>query len=160
MENLYLKYLLLYEKYEDQNGPLFRTFIDNWYGFHEGGEMLSKGGRPKWFNNPDTHKIGPVLSSMHFVSQKARSVLSGQSNSRLVKDHAIPVVILRQMISSHDPKSIELVREFLLRNYRLGVITKEEDNDLNSKGLKSTMPTDWNGTNWKARYEFAGISGD
>lgn len=157
MENLYLDYIVLFAKYDDPNGPLFRTLIDNWYGYHEGGQMLSSGGRPRWFNNPDPYKIEPVLPSMHFVSLEARNVISGQSRSGLVKDHAIPVAVLRKIISSVDPKSRSTIRDFLLENYRLGLVTKEEDKVLNIDGLKSSMPENWNGTDWKARYDFANI---
>ncbi|MCP4120123.1 MAG: hypothetical protein GY751_00020 [Bacteroidetes bacterium] len=157
MENLNLEYLVNFQKYGDQDGHLFRTFIDNWYGFHEGGQMLTKGGKPRWFNNPEPKVIKSVSSSMHFTSMKAIEVLDGQSDSRLVKDHAIPIAVLRKMISSLDTISSKSIKNFLLENYRLGVITKEEDEVLNGKGLKSSMPENWNETNWKARYEVAGI---
>ena len=51
-----------------------------------------------------------------------------------------------------------VVEIFLLNYYRLGVLTKDEDNILSSIGLKYKMPEDWNiKMNVFYRYEVAGI---
>ena len=157
MEQVYLEYLKLYLIHDDQDGHLFRTFVDNWFAYSHGGHMLNSKGRPKWFNNPDPKKERDALLSMHFVSADARKVLSGESNGRLVKDHAIPINILRQLIHDIPEHSVSSIGAFLMNNYRLGVITKAEDDQLNSEKLRSVMPKDWDGLNWKARYDMAVI---
>ena len=73
-------------------------------------------------------------------------------------DHAIPIKILRQEFSKLQSPSIPEIRAFLLKRYKLGVITKTEDNKLNQNQLRSDMPKNWNGENWRARYEEIGIT--
>ena len=52
------------------------------------------------------------------------------------------------------------IENILLRFYRLGVLTKDEDDILRLKGLNSKMPASWDLTESVfSRYEFAGIKG-
>lgn len=157
MEQVYFEYLKLFLIHNDQDGHLFRTFVDNWFAYSHGNHMLNSKGRPKWFNNPDPIKEREALLSMHFVSADAKKVLNGELEDRLVKDHAIPIRVLRELIHEMPDQSISSIKTFLMENYRLGVVTKSEDKRLNKNGLRSVMPKDWDKLNWKARYDTAEI---
>lgn len=157
MEKLYLEYLVLYLKHYDQDGHLFRNFVDNWFAYSHDEHMLNSKGRPKWFNNPDPIKERDALMSMHFVSANARSILNGNKQGQLVKDHAVPLRVLRELIRELQIQTTSSINLFLKKNYRLGVITKSEDEQLNSNKLRSSMPNGWDRVNWKARYTEAEI---
>ena len=153
MENTYLKYLQLYHNAGDENGALFRTLIDNWYGFSKGGPFLNKNDKPKWFNNPNPVNDRAALLAMDFVSFDAYEVMEGNHQDNLVKDHAIPVRILRQKFKELQAPNLINIRKFLKRYYKLGVITKTEDVLLNQNKLRSNMPDDWDGSSFLARYQ-------
>jgi len=55
--------------------------------------------------------------------------------------------------------SIDALRAFLKAHYRLGVLTFEENARLNSRGLVSRMPDNWDGRDVFARYSTVGIIG-
>ena len=64
------------------------------------------------------------------------------------------------MLIQQNPKTIDDIENILLRFYRLGVLTKDEDDILRLKGLNSKMPTSWDfNDNVFSRYEVAGIKG-
>lgn len=71
-------------------------------------------------------------------------------------DHAVPMrIIVERLLDAWPDKQAV---EHLLRNLVRGVlITKEEHRLLREKGLSSRMPDDWDGSDWQARYEAAGI---
>ena len=94
---------------------------------------------------------------MHFISKNALNAINSKSDTRLVKDHAVPVKIISEMLKQVNCPSEASVEKLLLSFYRLGVLTHEEDKTLNQLNLKSAMPNDWDGKNVFARYEKAGI---
>ena len=110
---------------------------------------------------------------MHYVSRQAASILADASAAgsqyaemrlgkdsavRLMVDHAIPLRVLRQtMFEDPGLRSPESLQTFLLQNYRLGVVTFEENARLSSLRLVSAMPSDWSGADPFARYVAAGI---
>lgn len=158
-EKGYLQHLLLFTQHQSSDGHLFRTLVDNWYGYHRAGPFLNSRGRPHWFNNvqgKDHGKLGTALAAMDYISEEAAIALRSQAGN-LVKDHAIPIRALRIAMLEERPSSIEAIREYLLRWYRLGVITQSEHNRLRQLGLVSAMPSDWDERDVFARYLTAGI---
>lgn len=157
LEQSYLKHILTAADVRDCSAP-FRTFFDNWFAFKEGGPFLNAHSRPHWFNNPCPDRHGRALGRAHFISTQAARTLGGLDRSRLMKDHAIPVTVLRDMLFDEQPASIEEVRDFMVRHYRFGIITDEEDAELNVAGLRSCMPDGWTPADGPfARYEKVGI---
>lgn len=97
---------------------------------------------------------------MHFISDMAFDVIEQGSEVRLIKEHSIPVHVIQKILIQQNPKTIDDIENILLRFYRLGVLTKDEDDILRSKGLNSKMPTSWDlNDNAFSRYEVAGIKG-
>lgn len=164
----YLEHIKIAVKVRDSSAP-FRDFLDNWYAFSEqAAGLLTKGGRPIWFNKPDAHTLGSVLQKMHYVSPEALKIIelaridktayrtlfkAGDPSIRLMVDHAVPITVLVRMLFEG---VIEIeasnIHDFLRQFYRLGVITIEEDTKLNKIGLRSKMPDDWNGNDPFSRY--------
>lgn len=97
---------------------------------------------------------------MHFISDMAFDAIEQGSDLRLIKEHSIPVRVLRKILIQQEPKTTTDIENILLRFYRLGVLTKDEDDILRLKGLSSKMPRHWDTTeNVFSRYEVAGIKG-
>ena len=118
----------------------------------------SKNNRPVWFNNPNPIKTRDTLLSMHFVSKKALKVINENLDIKFIKEHSLPVSVIYELLLKQDFKNENDIEIFLLNYYRLGVLTKDEDNILSSIGLKYKMPEDWNiKMNVFYRYEVAGI---
>lgn len=145
---------------------MFRTFIDNWYGYYKGGDFVNRNGKPKWFNKPNPKKEKSALLQMDFISKNAKKLIDGLDDSKgtLVKDHSIPVKILRKLMINGDSGPIIgicNIEDFLLNHYRLGVITKTEDALFRDKKLDkkliSEMPKNWDGKEHFARYHVVGI---
>ena len=154
-----LKHVEIYlEAKEYETGGPFRTFIDNWFQLSMRGAFLNSNGRPIWFNNPTRDKHFDALLSMHFISEDAMAVLNGQKNERLVKDHSVPVAVIRDILISQKNIGFINIEDTLVRNYRLGVITKGDDEKLNKQGLRSKMPDGWkDGDDPFARYASIGL---
>ncbi len=77
----------------------------------------------------------------------------------LVHEHVIPKSIIIQRLIALAPKATAGSVNELLTTYCKGaVITKEEDNRLNTKGLRSKMPAGWDETDVWARYTQAAIN--
>ncbi len=140
-----------------------RTFVDNWFAYFKGGPFLNSKGNPKWFNNPDPRKEEEALSAMHSISKDAREIINGDKG-RLMKDHSVPVRELRELMRGAYEEGrlseIKEIKQFLEKYCCLGVITKEEDNRLNDKKLRSKIPDGWNSKDMFARYAEVGIEGD
>ena len=157
LEESYLERILVSVAVRDFSAP-FRTDFDNWFAFKEGGPFLNANSRPHWHNNPCPDKHGAALRRAHFVSHAAARTLAGVTRERVMKDHAIPVSVLRDILFEEQPRTIEEVRSFMLRYYCFGIITEEEDAELNRAGLRSRMPDGWTPKDGPfARYEKVGI---
>lgn len=157
LEKSYLTRILVSISVRDYSAP-FRTDFDNWFAFKEGGPFLNANSRPHWHNNPCPNKHGDALRRAHFVSAAAARTLGGLARERLMKDHAIPVAVVRDMLFDEQPNSIEEIRAFMLKNYCFGIITETEDRKLNAAGLRSRMPQGWTIADCPfARYEVVGI---
>lgn len=164
-ENIYLEYLKIYHNNKHENGSLFRGFVDDWFAYSyrnkKDNPFLNSKGNPKWFNNPNPIKEKDALLQMHFVSKEAMQIINGKISGRLIKDHAVPIYTLRKLMRNklRDNADSHEIRQFLDKFYTLGVISKGEDDVLNSTQykLKSNMPDDWDEKNMFARYEKAKI---
>tara|TARA_R110000787_G_scaffold237879_2_gene344208 strand:+ start:587 stop:1168 length:582 start_codon:yes stop_codon:yes gene_type:complete len=138
----------------------FRTSIDSWFGYLRGGAFLSRNGRPHWFNaeqlvNPP--KRLEATRSMHFISNKALAIIESDLRpANLVKDHAVPCLVLLRELKQMRPTTKGEVERFLKDKYRVGVITRDEDRALNLCGLRQAMPPH---DGLLARYVAAKISG-
>ena len=137
-EASYIKHIALAVAAEDPSAP-YRTFFDNWFAYHACGPFLNSKGRPRWFNKADPVQSADALKAMHYISDRAWRVLIGEApREDLIKDHTIPVAILRDHLLAHRIVDEDLIRNFLIRNYKLGVITSDDDNKINSKkGFRS-----------------------
>lgn len=159
-ENAYLQHMLIFLESGETSSSFFRTLVDNWYAYYRGDAFLKSTGSPLWFNAvkpKDLNSKGRALSQMDFVSENAEAVLTHKAQGILVKDHAVPVKLLRDRLIEEQPTSLEPIREFLCTWYKLGVITEEEHRRLSDLGCKDKMPSEWDGRSVFARYEFAEI---
>lgn len=156
-EQANLSYMMIAAALGDIAAP-FRTFMDSWFAYHVGGPLLSANSRPHWLNNPCPVRHRDALLTAHWVSANAALTLAGVRSDRLVKDHAVPVSVLRDQLMSQPPADLDAAREFMIRNYRIGIITIEEDDALTAASLRSRMPSGWRlGDSPFARYDAAGI---
>ena len=161
LEKAYLHHILIFFESGDRSGPMFRTFVDNWFAHANQDVFLTKNGNPVWFNNPDPGKpkIASALRKMHFISRNAMEQIDDQTRGNLIKDHMIPIKVLETIVRNERPGTIESLRTLLMKFYSLGVITKHEDQKLNQAGLKSSMPEGWYLTQkLTARYDAINIS--
>lgn len=165
-----LNYIQAYIKSKDQSCHRFRGFVDEWYGHHKGGCFLTRkrkdnqGERVRWLNNPDITKdvYNKCMRDLHVVSEQALKILKRKGSEPLIKEHAIPIKKLRELVflKLNSNSKIECIEQFLLTYYRVGAITKKEDLDVNKKGLKDCMPTNWDSNEPRglyARYDKAKI---
>jgi hypothetical protein len=139
---------------------MFRTCVDSWYALERGGALLSGSGEPHWLNNPDpqNRQEREAVLSMDYISVKAMERIEKREKG-LIRDHAIPLAVLRQLIRELPDTSPEAIEAFLRRNYHVGIITQEENKKLNEAKLHSRMPSDWEpGDNPYERYAKVGIA--
>lgn len=94
----------------------------------------------------------PKHSKLRIRSKAA----SGLKPSDLDYDHAVPMRIVIDIILTEWPDRRKV--EWVLRNMVRGIlITKDEHRELRKHKLASSMPEDWDGQDWTARYRVAGI---
>ena len=160
IKNSYLEHIKICIDSDAWGAGLLRSFIDYWFAYHKQGPFLNSNNNPTWHNNPSSVKDKDALLGMHFISDMAFDVIEQGSEVRLIKEHSIPVHVIQKILIQQNPKTIDDIENILLRFYRLGVLTKDEDDILRSKGLNSKMPTSWDlNDNAFSRYEVAGIKG-
>ena len=158
LENSYLEHISIFLKSGNENKHLLRTFIDDWFAYSTGGPFLNKNGKPKWFNKPDPIKDKDALLQMHFISNQAKHVIKNKYDTRLIKEHSVPVAVIYDILRREANPSSKMVKNILLKYYRLGVLTKIEDEKLSRRGFKSSMPPNWSlDDDVFARYNEAGI---
>jgi len=90
-----------------------------------------------------------------YWSKKAKALPKGEAKGNLVHEHLVPRKVVRQKLlrckSANDVRTV-------LETWCIGVVvTREEDQLLNSLRLGSAMPHDWDGIDPWARYTKAGI---
>ena len=113
-----------------------------------------------------------ALSAMHFVSTGSEQVLEMSyshpdayrraredktKSVRLMIDHATPIRVLVADLSFERPRTRDDLRAYLNANYRLGLITWEEEARLRRAGFVSSVPDLWDGSPF-ARYAHAKIT--
>ena len=144
LKNSYLTHIKIYIKSYNNDKHLLRTFIDNWFAYYKRGPFLTKNNRPKWFNNPNPRKSKNALLSMHFISKNAYEVINKDMDVRLIKEHSLPVSVIYKLLFEEKYHCEKDIESFLINYYKLGVITKEEDDKLTKNKLKDAMPEGWN----------------
>jgi hypothetical protein len=173
----YLDHIRIAVEARDRGAP-FRDFFDNWNAFHsEFDHHRSRSDRPRWFNNPSATKRLAMLESLDFVSEGAAEIIrqsrldpdgydrrygSRDVSVRLIVDHSVPIGVMADMLfDPQDGERVKLTRDgiraHLLRWYRLGLLSHAENSRLNSSGIGSKMPPDWDRTDVFARYRVAEI---
>ena len=158
----YLKYICLFLDM-DVGSPLFRSFVDNWFGHHQIGNLnaqpgtfVSKNwkGRPRWFNKQDLQsgktQRNTARDRFDFVSHAAHHVCEVHGDEELIKDHVIPVKVLRDVLKEvkkqlHDSTQVPLcdVKTTLTAFYKVGLLTQAESKRLDDGKLKQCMPPGW-----------------
>ena len=160
IKNSYLEHIKICIESGSWGAGLLRSFTDYWFAYHKQGPFLNSNNNPKWHNKPSSVKDKDALLEMHFISDMAFDAIEKGSAVRLIKEHSIPLRVIRKILIQHEPKTTTDIENILLRFYRLGVLTKDEDDILRLKGLNSKMPASWGLTESVfSRYEFAGIKG-
>lgn len=158
----------------DGEGSL-RTHLDEWAAFEFGGELLTRSGRQRWFNNPCPWREGYRLTRhMDWISSDAAAILRRGINRdlavkkpkrgepapfRLIVEHAVPVKVIGDAVRA-DPGlwRTDGLRDFLHVHFKRGVLTSGEDAQLNTAGLRQSMPAGWrSGDNPFARYRAVGL---
>lgn len=169
IKNSFLEHIVIYFKSGFAPKSLLRTFIDNWYAYEKASNgvtyFLNKNGNPIWFNKPDPKKHKNALLEMDFISEGAKeliltqdkTILVNDKHQRLIKEHSIPVASLYEILRKEENLNVDQTELILQRYYKLGVLTKSEDDLLNSKKLRSKMPKKWDQENVFARYDAIGI---
>ena len=98
---------------------------------------------------------------MHGQSQKKNLPRSEAAEHEDVKncdvEHVVPMMEIVNMLMDMKSISTSKVEELLSKYFRVLLVTKEEHQRLNSSGLRSKMPQDWNRTDVWARYRAVGI---
>ena len=165
----FLEHIVIYLKSGFAPKSLLRTFIDNWYAYEKASNgktyFLNKNGNPIWFNKADPIKHKNALLEMDFISEGAKklilsedkTILINNKHHRLIKEHSIPVASLYKILRKEENLNVDQTELILKKYYKLGVLTKSEDDLLNSNGLRSKMPPKWDGKNIFARYDEIGI---
>jgi len=160
IKNSYLEHIKICIESGSWGAGLLRSFTDYWFAYHKQGPFLNSNNNPKWHNKPSSVKDKDALLEMHFISDMAFDAIEKGSAVRLIKEHSIPLRVIRKILIQHEPKTTTDIENILLRFYRLGVLTKDEDDILRLKGLNSKMPASWGLTESVfSRYEVAGIKG-
>ena len=166
----FLEHIVIYLKSGFAPKSLLRTFIDNWYAYEKASNgktyFLNKNGNPIWLNKPDPIKHKNALLEMDFISEGAKklilsedkTILINNKHHRLIKEHSIPVASLYKILRKEENLNVDQTELILKKYYKLGVLTKSEDDLLNSNGLRSKMPPKWDGKNIFARYDEIGIN--
>lgn len=153
-----------------------RTHLDEWAAFEGGGELLTRGGRQRWFNNPCPWREWSRLERyMDWITPAAAMILRrgmerdpavrkprhGEAAPfRIIVEHAVPVNVIGNVVRG-DPqlRSVAKLREFLRHHYKRGVLTRQEDKQLTGAGLRQAMPPSW--SPWEnpfARYHAVQLS--
>lgn len=92
-----------------------------------------------------------------YWSKNAEAFPKSDARKNLVHEHLVPRKVIRQKLLSFENLTASVVRS-VLEAWCIGVVvTKEEDQRLNSLKLGSSMPQGWDGIDAWARYKHAGI---
>jgi hypothetical protein len=95
----------------------------------------------------------------HGKERRRSRAAVGMKPADLDYDHAIPMKIVIDMLLEAWPDK-RLARQILEQKVIGVLITKDEHKRLREIGLHSSMPRDWDGVDWRARYQYAQIDVD
>jgi hypothetical protein len=103
------------------------------------------------------HRVcGPKVCAERFRSKAARGLSFGKR--KLVYDHAIPLNYLQDKLLKLSAVSPDAIRKLLTRLCVPVLITREENQIINRRGLAKRMPNGRNATGPLARYNAVGIA--
>lgn len=98
---------------------------------------------------------------MSGLSQKSRIPRSGKAAGLALKEcvveHTVPQQVIVNMLVDHQNLSTKEVESILKKFFVVRLVSKDEDAQLRSSGLRSVMPDDWDGRDPFARYRKVGI---
>ncbi|GAB6422939.1 hypothetical protein bcgnr5378_04770 [Bacillus cereus] len=101
--------------------------------------------------------------SSDYVSERAlECLMKGKWDSKeLQYDHMIPkskyIKDVCEEAAMNGTATFDFIYEVLVKYFWVATIHKDENDHLTKLGLKSKMPSDWDGNDIFARYESAGI---
>jgi putative transposase len=93
------------------------------------------------------------------IVSKLRQVEVLQGQGATIAEAVRQIAVLRRTVIERQPRAQAEIRDLLIQYYRLGVLTKSEDQALNDLGLRSLMPAECFGDDPFARYSACGIEG-
>lgn len=82
---------------------------------------------------------------------------AGRPLGECVVEHSVPLMEIVNRLMALDPLTELRVANLLKRLFRVRLVTKEEDRELNKGPLRFKMPDGWDGRDPFARYRAAGI---
>jgi len=144
-----------------------RSFLDTIGAFKYGESHFTKTGYARWFNKG---ALGYKSNRSHMMkfdkSPKADAILKSaggadlDKTSHLILEHVVPCAyIIKYLNGLTKPITASIILTTHKQMYRRCIITKKEDEHLNSKGYNRTMPPRWNiGDNPYKRYTAVGFT--
>jgi len=98
---------------------------------------------------------------LHGQSQKAKIPRSKAALGKPLKEcaveHVVPQMAVVNRLMDMEPLTEAAVTKLLTQWFRVMLVTHEEHARLNASGLRSTMPSDWDGKDVFSRYAAVGI---
>lgn len=98
---------------------------------------------------------GNKLEAARYRSLASAGIPRG--GGRIRYDHAVPFRALQAQLMEMAAPSTDAVKEVLVRDLTVCIITSEEEALLNAARLGSRMPPNWDGRDPLARYHTVGI---
>ena len=127
LEAAYLEHILLHLRSKDADDRPLRTYLDSWYAYKVGVGLMEKNiCRPQWLNRGDLEKRPELSRYCHALSVEAESRIKVGMVSDLTKDHSVPLKQLILELAAQTWGDRDELRAFLLRCYRVAVITQAE----------------------------------
>lgn len=109
----------------------FRHFIDQYFCYANG--YVSSNGNAAW---------GKIVGQ-EYVSPKAKEIIDqpGYDHTLIVgKEHVVPLKVIGQMLLGLECPELEDIKNLIDNWLIFATITKDEESDLDSNGLKQKMP--------------------
>ena len=98
---------------------------------------------------------------LHGQSQKKNISRSKAAVGKKLKDcdveHVVPQMVIVNMLMDISPLTKSEVERILKTYFRVLLVTKDEHQKLNTSGLRSKMPSNWDKKDVWARYSAVGI---
>ena len=135
----YLSRILSLIEHQDRSAKVWRDHLDPWFAHTMGGGFLARTGNLHTFDSIKSddpariRRLLPALNRMHWMSEKARLRLTGAQPGIVVKDHTYPIWAIRDRALSERPDDFEALHQFLLRWYRVAVLTKEQHSEVSGE---------------------------